>query len=241
MIKSVYFSLFFLLIANLQAQILDPILWSEHAEKKDVEVGEEIKLFFKMEIEPNWYVYANDFDPDCGPNLTTFNFVPNDSYKLIGDPIGEDAKEKYDEIFDCAVKIFVKKGTFSQKIKVLNKDLRIEGSLEFQTCNEITGVCLPPKEVDFSFTDFIVKGKISEVKEKEEEVQEVFPAENNINNIQVDEASPVEVKPISKKDYGNIQGPILSDSLSMEGVDKKSLWLFAVFAFLAGLTALLTP
>ena len=270
MIKSVYFSFFFLFFSVLQAQILDPVLWSEQAEKKEASVGEEIKLFFKIKMEPNWYVYANDFDPDCGPNLTTFNFIPNDSYRLIGDPVGEDAKAKYDEIFECDVKIFVNKGTFSQKIKILKKDLLVEGSLEFQTCNEISGVCLPPKEVDFSFSNFVIKEKIDVSEEKKEEkenveakevfpsekninktqkdeekenveAKEIFPSDKNINKIQINEEKEPEKQVADANEFREIQGPILSDSLANEGVDKKSLWLFAIFAFLAGLTALLTP
>src|SRR5690606_14128547 len=96
-----YFSflLMCLLTFSVEAQILKPASWSTKASEKTVSVGEEIDLIFLVDIQKDWYLYSTDFDPDLGPMVTEFTFLPNDSYELVGDikPIG--SKEKYDEIW----------------------------------------------------------------------------------------------------------------------------------------------
>nr|HNH58818.1 disulfide bond formation protein DsbD [Cyclobacteriaceae bacterium] len=69
---------YFLLMLLVQsfAQVLEPAKWSWESSKKTVKVGEELEIIFKVSIDDNWYMYANDFDPECGPLLTEVKF-PN--------------------------------------------------------------------------------------------------------------------------------------------------------------------
>ena len=33
------------------------------------------QIIFTAKIDPDWYLYSSDFDPELGPNVTTFVFT----------------------------------------------------------------------------------------------------------------------------------------------------------------------
>ena len=90
------FALFFILFITLgaSAQILEPAKWSYDVSSKEVKIGDEVELIFKAVIDPSWYLYSSDFDPDLGPMLTEFEFTSNDSYALVGEIVPVNPKEK---------------------------------------------------------------------------------------------------------------------------------------------------
>src|SRR5688572_30695838 len=100
-------SLLFLLISgNTFAQILTPTKWTWEISSNAVKVGDEIDLIFKVAIEKDWYIYANEFDADCGPMHTTVTLNPNASFRVIGTLKAIKPIAKHDDIFDCDVKLF---------------------------------------------------------------------------------------------------------------------------------------
>lgn len=232
----------FFIINNLHAQILEPSSWEESSSKTEVEVGEEIDLIFTATIDKDWYLYSSDFDPDCGPIVTSFTFEENDSYELVNDLRAIDPITKFDEIFECEVKIFKGTGEFRQTVKVLSADFNVSGSYNFQVCSEETGQCIP-FEYDFSFTDIKVSGGEETAIEKEAEPEAVIEkAERQIES--VDSQDTTLVNAINEGSAGEgekITGPILSDELQLKSDRDKSLVWFMIFAFVAGLAALLTP
>lgn len=115
-------------------------------------------MIFTVTIDDNWYTYANDFDPDCGPLLTTLHLKADASFKPIGTFRAINSKIKHDKVFDCDVKIFTGKGEFRQKIKVVSAQLKVSGTLDGQSCTDLDGKCIPFDE-EFSFTDIVVSGK----------------------------------------------------------------------------------
>lgn len=248
--KRIIFSLITVLSTLLlNAQILDPVIWSWEIKSENVEVGDEVELVFNLSMEENWYVYANDFDPSCGPNLAVFSFEPNSSYERIGEVVAVDVKEKYDEIFECDVKVFQEYGKFTQKIKVLSKDLLVKGSYEYQTCNEVTGLCLPPKEAEFTFSGYEIKG--TERKTAEKPVLDSESSKKIINEDEIksgEESSEEEENPFGEN---SILDQATDESLQETVYDlpieefqtgeDKTLWAFMVIAFLSGLAALITP
>src|SRR5699024_3327486 len=138
------FLLFFVLILfPAKSQILHPAKWNTEVSDKTVAIGDEIDLVFLVDIQEDWYLYSTDFDPDLGPMVTEFNFVPHDSYALIGGikPIGP--KKKYDELWGGEYTYFTEKAEFRQTIKVLGQDLKIEGTYAYQVCTDIDGKCIP--------------------------------------------------------------------------------------------------
>jgi len=132
------------------AQILEPAIWSHDVSQKEVKIGDEVDLVFKAIIDPDWYLYSSDFDPNVGPMVTEFNFDPNSNYELMGKIVPINPKKKYDEIFEGDVTYFKGVGEFRQKIKITGDNPIITGSYTYQVCSDIDGKCIPFEE-DFSF------------------------------------------------------------------------------------------
>ncbi len=218
------FSAFF----HLNAQILNPAKWTYETSVKDAKVGDEVELIFKATIDKDWYLYSSEF-PCEDPTKTSFKFTPHPGFQLVGKIIPVNPIDKYDDIFECDVKIFKKTGEFRQKIKILSSTLSINGESDYQVCTDLTGQCVPGGE-EFSFDQIKVSGgSVSEEK------------------IDSDHASTSITQPIvlpSTNPFAadaNNKGPILDSSIVTESAQEKSLLGFLLLSFLAGLAALLTP
>jgi thiol:disulfide interchange protein len=222
----------FCTVTLVQAQILKPATWSWRPGKSAVTTGEELDLIFTVTTDKNWYVYANDFDPDCGPMLTTVTLEKNSSFELVGSLKAINPIAKHDEIFGCDVKIFKNAGEFRQRIKVLSTNLKLAGVIEGQTCTEVDGKCIP-FENDFAFTGITVSGQ--EIKKPQPDVKPENP-----------EPQSEETTEATKKEqvvYGAAKGPVLDKSI-LEGTDSlsdESFFGYLVFAFMLGLISLITP
>jgi thiol:disulfide interchange protein len=232
----------FLAFSCTDAQILTPAKWTTEVSKTDVKIGDEIELIFKATIDDNWYMYANEFDPDCGPLLTELQFTQIAGYELVGKTKALNPVDKHDEIFDCPVKVFKKKGEFRQKIKVLGSPLKITGSVQGQVCTEIDGKCIPFEE-DFIFENFTVTGgkKVAVPVEKPAENKEPVRAPDAGNIAPTDTSATTASTKSAAISYGENQGPILDPALIKNDPRTSSFITFFLVAFVAGLAALLTP
>jgi len=225
--KRPVFLLFLLVSAVLsQAQILTPAKWTYSTSTQNAKVGDEIELIFKATIEKDWYLYSSEF-PCEDPIKTSFSLTPNSSFQLVGGLQAINPIDKYDEIFECDVKIFKKNGEFRQRIKVLSADLKISGESDYQVCSDVTGQCVPGGE-EFSFNNL----KIASSSNTPE------------NQTQQDNPNSFPVASVQQPATGNQQssvGPILDPTLVKEDPQGKSLLGFLLISFLAGLAALITP
>ena len=150
MSRLLLFSFLFLSISA-SAQVLQPARWEEVLSKSEVTKGDTVDLIFRVKIDPEWYLYSSDFDPELGPMVTTFTFAPSEQYALVGDiqPIG--AKEKYDDIWEGNYTYFTEEAEFRQAVKILEVDIdSIQGSYEYQVCSDVTGQCIPFED-EFTF------------------------------------------------------------------------------------------
>ncbi|PZR33984.1 MAG: disulfide bond formation protein DsbD [Azospira oryzae] len=235
MLKRILFLLllsFFGLIS--QAQILSPAKWTLSSSSESVKVGDEVELIFKATIDKNWYLYSSEFLCEDGPTKTTITFNPHPSYQLVGKLQPIKPIDKHDDIFECDVKIFKGTGEFRQKVKVVATNLKIEGNYDYQVCSDVDGKCIPNNE-DFSFSKIKVTGK-------EGKAEAIPTIDNNQQAVIIPDAdSAKEVKVAAEVTQFN--GPTLDKSI-LDGeasYNKDSLWSILIIAFLAGLTALITP
>lgn len=243
--------LFVLLVASFASfgQILQPATWTKEISKTSVQVGDVVELVFKAKIDEAWYMYANDFDPDCGPLLTELSFPETKNFELVGKTIAINPSEKKDEFFpDCeTIKYFKKTGEFRQKIKITGSPVTIVGSIAGQVCTDRDGRCIPFEE-DFSFENITVAGGGTTTKKTEK-----TPPETKRDN-QSSIANPIQL-PSTTTDsaevktrqpatvYSENKGPILDPTI-LEGdpsYGNDSFWSLLVLAFVAGLTSLITP
>src|SRR5688572_26263671 len=69
---------------NNPSQILQPAKWTTSLSKENVIAGDVIEVILKATIDDKWYLYANEFDPDCGPLLTEIQFTDMKNFELVG-------------------------------------------------------------------------------------------------------------------------------------------------------------
>ena len=227
--------LYFLLLGFISgAQVLTPAKWQTASSKEIIQIGEEIELIFNATIDNNWYLYSSEFDCEDGPIKTTFSFIPDNSYQLVGKIKAINPIDKHDKIFECDLKIFKKTAEFRQRIKVLSYNPKIVGEYEYQVCTDLTGQCVPGNE-EFVFENIKVERSNSKTQRLQEQTNNLqLPTISQIS----DSANLTTQEPESNT---LTTGPILDPSLVKEETKGKSLWGFFLLSFFAGLAALLTP
>ncbi|MBK5277860.1 MAG: thioredoxin family protein [Bacteroidia bacterium] len=221
---------------TLAAQILHPAKWSTSVSANQAKVGDELTLIYKVTIDKDWYLYSSEFDCEDGPFETAFTFTQHPSFKLLGkvEPIG--AIDKHDDIFECDLKIFKKTAEFRQKVKILSSDIKIEGEYEYQVCTDVDGKCIPfNEEFSFNGTNIKVSGDVGPNNPKQKD-------EGNDQTLHVIDTSTIFKQTLSKN-YGKRTGPILDKSIldGESSIHEESFLGYLIFAFLLGLTSLITP
>ncbi len=201
--------LFSLQITN--AQVQDDPEWKFEI-SDSIELNKEVTLLFKAQVPTDWYMYANDFDPNLGPMLTEIDFEDNDSYELIGKLNSIGAKEKFDSLWQGKYSYFTQEAVFEQQILIKDLPLQIEATASYQICSDVTGQCIP-FETALSYSTI-----------EETEVHAKYLSEFKSDGIE-----RVKMKPF-KNPYG-----------SAAAANDRSSWGFFFISFGAGLLALLTP
>ncbi len=241
-LTSLIFAFQILIYSSLLAQVLRPIQWESKTSANEVRVEETIELIFTAKIDEGWYLYSNDFDPNLGPMVTSFEFASNDTYSLVGKkptPIG--AKKKFDaEIWNGEYTYFIKNAEFRQKVKILKENPKIQVTANYQVCSDESGKCIPLED-DFIFDKIkVLAGGASEEKKSDEKIDTKSKNEDktspNPNIVQVKIDSAV------NKEQSNInnQPPTIKQTL-IPKQDNSNLLAFMLAAFLSGLAALITP
>jgi thiol:disulfide interchange protein len=224
--------------------------WTYTFSKPEVKKGETVDLVFTAVIDKDWYMYSSDFDPDLGPMLTTFTYEKNSTFEVIGKLKPQNPKTKFEEVWGGNVKYFEGKAVFKQTIKVLADNPVIKGASEYQTCSHVTGLCIPGNE------DFEFKGlKVAAAGAGSAEQPNVGAAAPTVEQAPVSATGTI-TSAATETDTTTQTANIASDSASKtevisasttdplseeDATTDKSLWGFALAAFLSGLVALLTP
>ncbi|MBW3545416.1 MAG: hypothetical protein KY428_07450 [Bacteroidetes bacterium] len=117
--------------------------WTLEVQPAQLPLGGEAELIIKAQIPKDWYLYSSDFDPELGPMVTEFSFEPHASYELVGSIQPIKPKKKYDDIWEGEYTYFTGTGEFRQKIKVLQANPVIKGTVSYQICSDVTGQCIP--------------------------------------------------------------------------------------------------
>jgi thiol:disulfide interchange protein DsbD len=209
-------------------------VWKITADKKEAAIGDEITLTLTSEIEKNWYMYSNDFDPNLGPIVAEIIFEKNKTFELVGKTIPVGAKKHYEDIWKGDVSIFTEKAVFKQKIKVLSENPSINISLYFQECNEISGVCMPPFEQNYTAKDLFKVSPSSNktTTETMTEPKEVAAVANT--TVDADTNSTTEV-------VANAATETKISNTPTAEKPNETLFGFFLVAFLGGLVAVATP
>ncbi len=206
-------------------------------------------LVFKANIDSPWHMYAIELE-QTGPIPTTFSFDPDPGVKFVGD-IREltEPVVKFDEGFQFNVGAYYREAEFRQEVKVTSSEpLKVHGTVDYQCCNDET--CLPPFQDEFSFDlpgNPSAAGVVSQNGNQRLDVTvDELPAENDTKEekvtIDVNGAdSAVAAGP--EQGQAEIKGPSLpvAQAEPPQPTEQRSLWVFILISFLAGLAAILTP
>ena len=222
--KKTFFLSCLLMVVSLTAafaQIQDPVQFKTELKK----ISEtEAQIIFTGTIDAGWHVYSTDL-PEGGPISASFNTDKMEGMELDGKltPQGKEI-ENYDKMFEMNVRYFEDKATFVQKLKITAANYFIEGYLQYGSCNDEN--CLPPTDVEFSFSG---KGAATAS-------SDAAPATEQ------DPATPAISSNVATADYWT---PVI-DKLNSFGEETAQTgnqsWLYIFFAgFIGGLLALFTP
>ena len=146
--KKILFSLIVSFLAfAVYAQIQEPVKFK--TELKNVSAT-EVEIVFTASIEQGWHVYSTNLG-DGGPISATFNTDKLTGAQLDGKlrPVGKEIAS-FDKLFEMDVRYFEHTAQFVQKLKLTGGDYQVTGYLEYGACNDEN--CLPPTQVEFSFS-----------------------------------------------------------------------------------------
>lgn len=123
----------------------DPTHWTYEAKKI---AADEYELSFKLQLDEGWHIWSVNVGGDGYQVIPSFTYTEKKSVKLIGTLKETGALiSTIMEGVEGKVNYYSHTVTYTQKIKTNNTT--VSGTHEYQVCNE--SMCLPPKEVPFSF------------------------------------------------------------------------------------------
>lgn len=206
-------SLFLLSLCSISAQSDgDPAVW-DHTIRKISDT--EYELVFKAAIFKGWHIYSQ-YTAEGGSMPSEFTFEKaGETYELVGKTEESETITEFSDIFEVDETFFKEKAIFTQRIKLLQPEIRqVTVKLFYQICKE---VCIPKDEV------FHISLDGDEVAIEKQTLDERSVALNN--SLKVD---------FKNKDL-LMEGPALNSK------DSSGLWMVFGLGFLGGLIALLTP
>ncbi|MEZ4811847.1 MAG: cytochrome c biogenesis protein CcdA [Allomuricauda sp.] len=190
----------------------DPAIWSHEVNKIS---DTEYELIFKGKIMDGWHVYSQ-YTAEGGSLPSEFTFErAGEDYELLGKTEESETIKEYSDIFEVEETFFRKEAIFTQKVKLLNPEVRqVTVNLFYQICKE---VCIPKDQL------FQISLDGSAFVHTEKNLDE--------RSVALGESLKVDFK---NKDLLN-QGGLNNTK------GKSSLWMIFALGFLGGLIALLTP
>ena len=230
--KKILFSLIVSFLAfAAYAQIQEPVKFK--TELKNVSAT-EVEIVFTASIEQGWHVYSTDLG-DSGPISATFNTDKLTGAQLDGKlrPVGKEIAS-FDKLFEMDVRYFEHTAQFVQKLKLTGGDYQVTGYLEYGACNDEN--CLPPTQVEFSFSGKAEGASASVQAETPAEQADTAAAPTVIGGAD----GPTSVV-VSDND---LWSPVINElnALGETTSQEDMSWLYIfITGFVGGLLALFTP
>ncbi len=190
----------------------NPAVWSHEVNKIS---DTEYELVFKGKIMEGWHVYSQ-YTAEGGSLPSEFTFEKaGEDYELIGKTEESETIKEYSDIFEVEETFFKKEAIFTQKIKLLNPEVRqVSVNLFYQICKE---VCIPKDEL------FQISLDGNAFVDTQKEI--------DAKSLAVGESLRLDLKNKNLLNQGGI-----TDSQG-----NANLWMIFGLGFLGGLIALLTP
>lgn len=221
--KSTFLALLLFVTSAVYGQMADPVQISTLIDVAD----SEATITFKASIESGWHLYSTNL-PAGGPTSAEAVFETLEGAELIGSLVaGKGEIEKNDPIFEMKVRYYENEATFTQKVKLLGGDYRLQGYLRYGACNDET--CLPPTTYEFD-----IKGSV------DAKSAPAAVASSKDAAVVAEDAIDEEMSVLSP-----LWSPVVGELNAFDSVGTsdaaRSGWLTFLLGFGGGLLALLTP
>ena len=211
----------------------------------------EIDIVFTGKADAGWHIYSNGFG-DGGPTQASFGVDKKSGVELVGGlRPGAGAKTVTDPIFEMTVRYFEGTATFTQRVKLTQKDYELKGYLNYGACND--EACLPPSSVNCTVkgSDGPAGNDDSAAKNKDEKADAPTDAaameagdEAKTDSTATDSLAQAVTASFGDDEMKAWYHPVIED-LKKFGDDNDysgmSLWYIFLLGFLGGLVALFTP
>ena len=217
----------------------------------------EIDIVFTGKADRGWHIYSNGFG-DGGPTQAEFSTDAKSGVELVGTlKPGAGEKKIHDPIFEMDVRMFEGTATFTQRVRLTEKNYNLKGYLTYGACNDQN--CLPPTSVDCSLsgTDGPAAAtpssdnKTATAAEAQKNAEPQTPDEAQAlvaataDSLQADTLLAVAMQQEADADeLAQWYSPV-TDELKAFGENNDyanmSLWYIFLLGFLGGLVALFTP
>lgn len=230
-------ALFLLTITSLQAKVVEPVQWD--ISHKQIEAN-KLVLTFTATIENGWHLYGTDI-PENGPIPTSVHYSDSSVIQNITKlKPSNSPKKKYDPNFDMKLPLLNDQVVFTQTLTLTDEDASVKGFIEYMGCDNEQ--CIPPQQEQFDF------GSGNQVKSTSKDKETSSATQTSQLNKQYEgsqfnqaSAQAPDTSSTSASTQQEAQKTISEATDSDSDSGKRSLWLFAVFAFLGGLAGILTP
>lgn len=207
----------FLVLTNVNAQVLNPVKWTTKTEKIS---DTEFNLLINGTIDEGWHVYSQ-FTPEDGslPIVLTFKDQKG-NYELVGKAKESPYKKAFNDVFGVDEYYFENKVTVTQKVKITNpKTSKIKLNFEYQVCKES---CINDNK-DFVFDIPTISSVVATT-----QVDSIKSSENQFSTVVDTSATTTTLKQLDGKTTEPVK-------------EEKGFWKIFILSFLGGLVATFTP
>ena len=209
----------------------------------------EIDVIFTGTVDPGWHVYSTDIPAD-GPNPAVFGVDKSQGVELVGKlKPGTGAKTQHDPMFDMDITFFENSCTFTQRVRLTEKNYNLNGYLEYSACNDQN--CMPPTTIECTVkgTDgpaAVTAAPAATPTAKEDKAIAEAPTapEAKAEEPAVAATAASATENASVEEFSNaLWTPVIDklESFGQENVGKQALWYIFFLGFVGGLIALFTP
>ena len=211
----------------------------------------EVELVFTGQIDAGWHVYTTDI-PEDGPTRAEITLEKQQGVKTKGKLKTKGKVHKaMDEMFGMELSYMEGTATFVQTLTITEEKYEVAGYLTYGACNDEN--CIPPTDVEFSFSG---EGKPAAVKEAEKAKEEKQaekpaaveePAEAAVEEAIVPDTVRVDTAAVTPAEtpLTGLYTPVIEELQGFgeenAGTSDKGLMAIFLLGLAGGLLALLTP
>ena len=211
----------------------------------------EVELVFTGQIDAGWHVYTTDI-PEDGPTRAEITLEKQQGVKPKGKLKTKGKVHKaMDEMFGMELSYMEGTATFVQTLTITEEKYEVAGYLTYGACNDEN--CIPPTDVEFSFSG---EGKPTAVKEAEKAKEEKQaekpaaveePAEAAVEEAIVPDTVRVDTAAVTPAEtpLTGLYTPVIEELQGFgeenAGTSDKGLMAIFLLGLAGGLLALLTP